>query len=1071
MQMHIVQRLYEHARSSGEIEPLEEALARVRDVVSIMTAAHRTHLGVSTEYGRCLSLRFRLRGDIADLRAAIAIFREAVEEAGPGDADMPACLNNLGNALADWYQHTRDPGDLTEAECAFRRAADSLMPGDPRLPTLLTGLSDSLLSRYWISGHVRDLDEAITAARRAATEARPGDPGRAILLTGLTNVLAERYQRVREVSALDEAEGAARQALGETSTGTPDRAVALHGLGLVLNLRHSASGNLDALDEAEQALGECVTITPPGDPSRGSHLNSLGAILWSRYLVSGDLRAMDQSANAFRDAAAALPEGHEVCTFALANLANTLANRYEMLGDLAALDEAITAFQRAIKLTPADPHCTPYLSRLSSALLARYRRLGEQADITSAEDAACQALQRAPAGSILRPMFQSSLSNILRERYQGGMDPGALDAAEHMLRQALTEAPPGDPGRLIILSNLGITLCEQHKRPGRTAVLREAIDVLRQAERCAASADSRRPAVLVNLGEALRGSYERDPAPAVLAEAMSILSEATGIATALPRQRAQAAMTKGRLAASAGCWPEAADAYQLAVGLLPTVASQQLDRRDKEHSLAEFTGLASDAAAAALHCGRTGQAATLLECGRGVLFAQALSLRTEHDDLRAIAPGLARRFQHLSRRLRAELTARDALRRAVTSGASARVLDFTSEITKRNQIVQDWDQALADIRKITGLENFLQPPTPRQVLTDAGGGPVAILNVSRHRSDALILSDGAFRIVPLPMATPKAVADQATAFLSAAAVATGTAGSRAGQQAEDKLLEILRWLWEAVTGPVIRTIEPVGKPTPGDPARRLWWMPTGLLSLLPLHAADPRGHGGSHDPHSAPSRIISSYVPTLRALGRAMRTQVPATDGRTLIVTSPHTPGWADLPAAQVEGNAVAQLNPRSWLLSGTAATSDRVLAELPRYDNFHFAGHAQSNLTNPSASALILRDRPLTVTDISDLRLTHANLAYLSACETAMPGTTLIDEAITIASACQLAGFRHVVATLWPVGDHIAADVAAGIWHAAKNEADAENTATALFHITSELRRKFPRNPSLWAAYVHVGP
>jgi CHAT domain-containing protein len=347
-----------------------------------------------------------------------------------------------------------------------------------------------------------------------------------------------------------------------------------------------------------------------------------------------------------------------------------------------------------------------------------------------------------------------------------------------------------------------------------------------------------------------------------------------------------------------------------------------------------------------------------------------------------------------------------------------------------------------------------------------------MLNVSRHRSDALILSDRASQVVPLPMATPKAIADQATAFLRAAAAATGTAASRAGQQqAEDKLLEILGWLWEAVAGPAMRAIAPAGEPTPGDTTQRLWWMPTGLLSLLPLHAAGPRDHGGSYDLHSAPSRVISSYVPTLRALGRAMRTHVPAADGRTLIVTIPHTPGGAGLPAAQAEGKAVARLNPHSRLLNGTAATSDRVLAELPRHDNFHFAGHAQSDLTNPSASALILHDRPLTVTDISGLRLTHANLAYLSACETAMPGATLIDEAITIASACQLAGFRHVVATLWPVHDRIAADVATGIWQATRDGADAENTATALHRITSELRREFPRNPSLWAAYVHVGP
>ena len=74
-------------------------------------------------------------------------------------------------------------------------------------------------------------------------------------------------------------------------------------------------------------------------------------------------------------------------------------------------------------------------------------------------------------------------------------------------------------------------------------------------------------------------------------------------------------------------------------------------------------------------------------------------------------------------------------------------------------------------------------------------------------------------------------------------------------------------------------------------------------------------------------------------------------------------------------------------------------------------------------------RQRPLTVVDVARLRLDDAGLAFLSACSTARPGGRLADEAIHLASAFQLAGYRHVIATLWPIGDQHAVDIADDIY------------------------------------------
>jgi hypothetical protein len=95
-------------------------------------------------------------------------------------------------------------------------------------------------------------------------------------------------------------------------------------------------------------------------------------------------------------------------------------------------------------------------------------------------------------------------------------------------------------------------------------------------------------------------------------------------------------------------------------------------------------------------------------------------------------------------------------------------------------------------------------------------------------------------------------------------------------------------------------------------------------------------------------------------------------------------------------------------------ALHDKVVRALPHCRWAHFACHPTNDLTDPSAGSLLLSDhltRPLTVLDLTRLRLDDAELAFLSACATARTGPRLADEAIQLATAMQLVGYRHFVA------------------------------------------------------------
>jgi len=105
------------------------------------------------------------------------------------------------------------------------------------------------------------------------------------------------------------------------------------------------------------------------------------------------------------------------------------------------------------------------------------------------------------------------------------------------------------------------------------------------------------------------------------------------------------------------------------------------------------------------------------------------------------------------------------------------------------------------------------------------------------------------------------------------------------------------------------------------------------------------------------------------------------------------------------------------------------VLAALDACDIFHFAGHGVTALKDPSNSYLKLCDGPLAVKNLFGINLHNRKpfLAYLSACGTGqITHEALIDEGLHLIAACQLAGFQHVIGTLWRVSDEFCVDVAA---------------------------------------------
>lgn len=432
--------------------------------------------------------------------------------------------------------------------------------------------------------------------------------------------------------------------------------------------------------------------------------------------------------------------------------------------------------------------------------------------------------------------------------------------------------------------------------------------------------------------------------------------------------------------------------------------------------------------------------------------------------------------------------------------------EMTNEVDRRMALAREWDELVEQVRALDGFEDFLRPPALQTLLPAAAGGPIAIINVSRWRCDALIVTTDGVRSRELPQLT-LAVASERTntylhtlqdaeqaaiahdAALGASRSAPGPSTTReqiqtahavfdAAARTDAMLRETQEWMWDTITSPVLDELALHDSPPPGAPWPRMWWCPTGPLTLLPLHTAGHHAVTDDGPPRTVIDRVVSSYTPTIRALLAARTSRPPDTDGvdrdRLLLVTAKDVPGQPVLDAVDRERDVLQTLlDPaRCTLLQGADATRDAVDGQLPDHRWVHFSCHGDQNLAEPSQGGLMLHEGMLTIADIT-AREFHGDFAGLSACKTAVGGIDLLDEAITLAAALHYTGYRHVVASLWSVDSATSADVFSALYCDLVEDGrlHPDGAALALHHAVRAIRSTSPDRPRLWTPFTHTGP
>jgi tetratricopeptide (TPR) repeat protein len=644
-------------------------------------------------------------------------------------------------------------------------------------------------------------------------------------------------------------------------------------------------------------------------------------------------------------------------------------------------------------------------------------------------------------------------------------DPLALRDAELTARTALAAAPDPGPWRTQAQFTLAETLLYRSSVDARGAdavALHEALGLFQHVAAATPPDHGERGDRLWLLGVTLRdlARHGGGDTAAWRRQARHVFAEAAS-AAGPPNIRIKSFQHLGAMEAALGDPHASLAAYEAAVALLPQLTPDWLSYRGNITELRQIEGLPDGAAAAALELGRPERALELLELSRGILHGRTLEAR----DLRLL--------RHRSPELHAEFL---RLRTALNAGAR----DGNSANGANGGTAENWDDLMGRIRSLDGMAGFLRAPSVQALRRHAEQGPVVVVNISERRCDALILRADAEQpvlTVPLTGLNQADVVAHLLRLTRAVFAAPNDPSLLTRRGAQRDLDEILRWLWDRVTSPVLDALGLTAPSSDTQSPPRIWWCPVGLMAYFPLHAAGRHDGDARVGKATVMDRAISSYTTTVRALAGRFDPPAPGTTPHALVVAVPDAENAPALPGATAEAAALAELLPNSLVLSGAQATYENVVRALPAHPVAHLSCHGLTFWENPAAGMLLLHDhltRPLTVEQLSAMELPYADLAYLSACSTSHTHPYSADEALHITGAFQLAGYRRVIGTLWPVNDTTSVEITratyADLTHGGSTPPRTELSARALHRAVRALRDRYPASPSLWAGYVHVG-
>jgi tetratricopeptide (TPR) repeat protein len=1082
-------------KRSGSIVDLVHWFRALKTSVTNTVRSDSTWSDLVQAVGRACEARYNLTKNPQDLEKWFKAAHDAAHSVPDGHPLRPALMGRVSAAAALKYRATMNPSDLdafSEAAEESRRIVTSAVPelssDQPesekrqKLQEIM-GRSLALVAKAEASDDPRDWEECLLVLKETFELCE--DHQKPMLKADYINCLSRQGQQFGDQDVLTRAVLLAEDALRVTPEDSLYRHRLFSALSTALEQRYNQGRQDCDLRAAVSAAQEAVKVSPRDSTSRAENLVRLLTILTKeREALGGDRKTLDailsqldlevakgslspaaltQYANHLNERYVETrnPDYQEAAYLAIRQVVNSKDaeimtpfvaeviaqvhdHRHERKQDRFDMEECIKYTNILLELCGKDlRRASRHYVRLVNYLLARFARFHDEGDL----DAAVSVIDRA----YQMPGEQDDVANILlarAEAYQRRYEVKRSRSDADCALDCLAKIPRDSPTHGIEATYQAAMMRLRDIR--RPETIEDVVDTKNQLKRIADS-------MLPVLRSGLCSSYTLISRTRIILAIYDALEE----------------------------WDEASDISQLALEQLQALCGRHFLQQDQQAIMSHTGDFASMASSVSLRTGNVARALQQLELGRGLILRYMIESRTALGHLHDVDPELAAEYKSLQVKLR-------NLPTGTTPGAQQHLRRYRTDLTDKLQ------RCTQQISKVPGYEWFLTGSEEvEQLQEEAREGPIVWVNMTSHGKDAIIVTP---RIL-VPIALPpwdKKIPEFLEARLKRDRSITEDLNNSHPRDIECEIAvergdDFLEWLWVYCVKPVLDKLR-TDRLVSFDPLPRIWWIGTGLASGFPFHAAGSYEDRNSDD--NTLSHCIPSYITGIKSLRHARNsaTQVERgiqNEASLLLVTMPTTPGQNALPGVSREATAVQGVFQRtereghSWTCEILEQPSSRaVLQRLNTYNIVHFACHGTSDHTNPSNSHLLLLDHSskepkvdaLTMSDVSrTVTEGKAWIAYLSACSTAeIKDKTLVDEALHLVSAFQVAGFPHVVGSLWTVDDHVCISAARMFYESLTQQDRFTNpnraVPAALRDTILQLRREYWGQPSQWATFIHVG-
>ncbi|KAF6746417.1 CHAT domain-containing protein [Ephemerocybe angulata] len=1082
----------------------------------------------SNEYGVDRLRAFERTGELSALTDAISYLQRGVDLTPRGHADLPRYLNELGNAFSSLFDQTGGLSNISEAIVVQRKGVDLTPSGDINLPCRLSNLGGSLTRRFEQTGQLSDIADAISVRLKAVDLIPDGHADLPAILNHLGSSFMCRFERMGELSDIEEAILLQRKAIDVTPHDPADQPAIFSNLGLSLTIALNGPNSFRTLLKPSQCsrkqwisfptvmltyplysttLGvrspvasngrKALALTPQVHPNFPLQLNNLGNFFTRRFQQTGQLSDIAEAISAQREAIDLTPPGHASLSSYLNNLGISINCRFEKTGELLDIAEAIVVQQRAVELCPQDQGW----AGLQNIALGSEKNLSPQKLNQPPTPhfrvyrggfnkiLAAKRLNQPPMyGPDYRglPIFLNNLGLSLTRRFERTGEDSDIAHAISVRQKAVNLIPQGHADLAGYLTNLGSSFASRFARTGDLPDIVGAIEVQQKAVDLTPQGHADLPGRLSNLGSSFYRRFRLSRDTEDLEEALSRYKAAAVSPVGSPRARLNPAQ----------CWarrlieyyprsPEIIPAFDTVIALVAMIAGLEQTVQGRYTQLEDVSTLALEAAAVACELDRPDKALEWLEQGRCLVWSQLNNLRTPLDDLRIHDELLAHDIAEVSKKLEHAGSSRG---QSLLNMSLPEKMSLENEARVHLDLARKWDDLLSQARAIPGFESFLMPLACSHIMQHLPeSGPMVVINMDKRHCSALALLAGLDEPLHIPL--PNFSIDEARKYRTILDSQLRTHNLRVREVAEigsiDRdpqvrgirclpnqthdedapIYQVLRGLWKSVVKPIL-----------------------GALAFSGLTYEIERGQNTRRD--APKDLVVPNGTPVLsspsrrRNLWRNRQSVNPKASG-LLLTNQPDAPGASPIPGTTKEVRSIFKQAEASGVrvlkLEGDEMSVAGCLNRMQDFSSIHLACHGSQNAAEPLQSHFLFHKGPLELGTILRSNLKHADLAFLSACQTSTGQGKLSDEAVHLTAGMLAAGYYRVIGTMWSIGDVPAQEVSTAFYeylfsHQHENGSakfDGTLSAVALHHATQQLRLSINDSEHsllTWIPFVHFG-